>query len=132
MRTLFFVLALVGCGGGAANVSRDQLYADFRTATDRPLASPAESAENSRVVQRLIEADALSGMTRAEVQQVIGQGDPCSRHPRCQENDFDGDDWFYSVGQVGSGYSGTLPQLIVGFDSSGHVLRVWNLSTHED
>lgn len=97
---------------------------------NEPVDDADESAEVSQTVQQAVESDALMDMTRLEVEEVIGRGDPCSRHPRCMEDDFDGDDWFYDVGALGEGYPGPVPILIVGFDREGKVVRVWNLRTH--
>lgn len=120
-------LFLVACG---PPVDRAATLAELKQAIDRPIASSDESAENSRVVQRVVDGDVLLEMNRLEVEEAIGQGDPCSRHPRCAELDFQGDDWFYTVGQMGEGRTGALPLLIVGFDTSGRVVRVWHLFTH--
>ena len=81
-------------------------------------------------MEQVADADALQGMTREEIQTAIGKGDDCSAHPRCEENGFASNDWFYTVGQIGTGPAGNLPLLIVGFDRSGRVDRVWNFSTH--
>ncbi len=133
MRSFLVTIALLtvlGCAGGSSNIPPTQLFAEFKQAVARPLASREQSAENSRVAERLADSDALQGKTRTEVEEAIGRGDDCSRHPNCAEAGFEGDDWFYQVGEVGEGDSGAIPQLIVGFDRSGHVTRVWNLRTH--
>jgi hypothetical protein len=97
---------------------------------NEPVDDADESAQVSQQVQQTVESDALMDMTRLEVEEAIGRGDPCSRHPRCMDNGFDGDDWFYDVGALGEGYPGPVPILIVGFDREGKVVRVWNLRTH--
>jgi hypothetical protein len=120
-------LFLVACG---PPVDRAATLAELKQAIDRPISSSDESAENSRVVQKVVDSDVLLEMTRLEVEEAIGRGDPCSRHRRCADLDFQGDDWFYTVGQMGEGRTGALPLLIVGFDTSGRVVRVWHLFTH--
>jgi len=89
-----------------------------------------QNADHSRLVASVVEHEILKDMLRSEVEATIGRGDPCSRHPRCMENDFDPDDWFYTVGTAGDGPVGTLPILIVGFDQSGRVIHTWNLQIH--
>jgi hypothetical protein len=98
----------------------------------RPVQSRQQRKQHSRLVEKALESDALQGMTRTEVKQTIGRGDPCSRHPRCAEHGFAGDDWFYTVGRMGTqgGDPGPLPLLIVGFDRTGRVNRTWNLRVH--
>ena len=96
----------------------------------KPVDDADESARFSQRVQEVVESDALQNMSRPEVQELLGRGDPCSRHPRCMDNGFENDDWFYDVGALGEGYPGPVPLLIVGFDREGKVVRVWNLRTH--
>ncbi|MEM9192718.1 MAG: hypothetical protein AAGF12_26325 [Myxococcota bacterium] len=122
------IVCLFACGG--PQVDRGVQLQELRQAIERPVSSPEESGENSRVVEASLEAEVLMEMTRLEVEEAIGRGDPCSRHPRCAEQEFESDDWFYTVGQMGEGRTGALPILIVGFDRTGRVTRVWNLRTH--
>lgn len=120
-----------GCGGRPA-VAREQRLVQLSQALDAPLASSEESEQNSRLVQQVLEEDVLEGMTRAEVREQLGRGDSCARHPRCAELGFQQDDWFYFVGQMGSGSVSRVPILILGFDSQGRVARTWNLRTHDE
>ncbi|MCA9602064.1 MAG: hypothetical protein R3A78_03300 [Polyangiales bacterium] len=128
----WFGLALVGAAAVACGAKQDAapLLAELRSHMTSPVDSMERSQENSRVVERVVEEAALSGKSRAEVASVIGKGDVCSRHPRCAELEFDSDDWYYEVGEQTS-TNAPLPLLIVGFDHSGRVARVWNLRTHE-
>ncbi|MBW2463482.1 MAG: hypothetical protein JRH11_17660 [Deltaproteobacteria bacterium] len=121
------VITLAGCG---ATMSREEGLPQLRAAIERDISSPEESQENSRLVEAILDNTLLHGMFRAEVEEAIGRGDQCSRHPRCQEHGYDGNDWFYTVGQMGDGRTGALPILIVGFDTSGRVTKTWNLRTH--
>lgn len=133
--TLVFALASIAsfsaCGGGS-RARGEQLFPQLRAAIDTPLDSQEKSAEHSRLVEDVLESGALSGMTRSEVEAAIGRGDDCSRHPQCGEQEFEDDDWYYSVGRMGETPApgvGT-PVLIVGFDRFGKVERTWNLRTH--
>ena len=120
-------LLAVACG---PSIPPEQTLRTLQSAMNEPVDDADESARVSQQVQDVVESDALMNMSRVEVEEAIGRGDPCSRHPRCMDNEFDGDDWFYDVGALGEGYPGPVPILIVGFDNEGRVVRVWNLRTH--
>jgi len=125
-------LLLAALVAGGPTVPREQLLGSLREAMETPVSSAEDAAHHSRVTMDAVEGDALYGMRRHEVQDVLGRGDPCSRHPQCAEHGFEGDDWFYLVGQMGeSGYGGPVPVLIVGFDHHGQATRVWYQRTHE-
>jgi hypothetical protein len=111
-------------------VDRESTLARLKQAIGTQLSEPEQSAEYSRLVETVIENELLDDMLRSEVEATIGRGDPCSRHPRCMENNFDPGDWFYTVGIPGESHVGTPPLLIVGFDQSGRVVQTWNLRTH--
>jgi hypothetical protein len=135
MRTLLtilslapFTLTIAACGG--PSLPREEHWSRLGAAINASVASPAQSAEHSRVVQAVVDDGALDDLSRAEVEAHIGRGDDCSRHPRCAELGFEPDDWYYAVGRLGDGASGNLPALIVGFDRTGRVAQVWNLRTH--
>lgn len=119
---------LAACGG--PSIPKEQALPRLRTAITAPVSTPTESQDNSRLVEAVVEDAHLMGMFRHEVEEAIGQGEPCSRHPRCAENGFAPDDWFYTVGTMGEGSTGALPILILGFDTSGRVTKMWNLRTH--
>ncbi len=122
------LLCLAGCGGASQGGS--ELLPQLRAAMGKPVDSMDQSKAHSRLVEDALESNALSGMNRAEVEAAIGRGDECSRHPRCAEQNFQNDDWYYDVGTLGAG-GAQLPVLIVGFDHTGHVTRTWNLRTDE-
>jgi hypothetical protein len=122
--------AVAGCGG--PSIDGGQALRDLAAAMERPVSSPDETAEHSRIVERALDSEVLMDKTRQEVLDAIGRGDDCSRHPKCAENGFAVDDWFYTVGTMGEGRAGVLPILIVGFDRTGRVTRVWNMRTHDD
>lgn len=121
-------LAMLGsaCGAGSG-MSRQQQLTELNAAMDREVTDLEQSYEHSRLVEAVVEEGTLERMTRPEVQEAIGRGDPCSRHPRCAEAGFEDDDWFYHVGQMGGVRA---PILIVGFDREGRVGRTWYLRTH--
>lgn len=119
--------ALAGCG---ATMKRTQALPELRSAIRTPVDSRTQNEENSRLVERIADGRVLDGMRRHEVAEALGKGDPCSRHPRCREEGFDPDDWFYTVGRMGRSDTGRQPILIVGFDRTGQVDRVWNLRIH--
>lgn len=122
------ICALLGaCGAGA---SQQQLLPELREAMGTTVETREQSADNSRVAEKVAEADVLQDMARHEVEEAIGRGEPCSRHPKCAEKGFDGDDWYYQVGQMGSSDPGRLPALIVGFDRFGKVDSVYHFRTH--
>jgi len=123
------LLLLAACGGGTT-VNPTESLARLRTAIDSPVSTNEQGQENSRLVEQSLEENVFDDMMRSEVEEAIGRGDPCSRHPRCAENGFEPDDWFYTVGQMGEGSVGALPIMILGFDRTGRVVRSWNLSTH--
>lgn len=129
--TIALAAGLASACGGAPSVPPETLVANLGRAMDAPVASAEESAANSRLVEDTVDADALAGMRRFEVEEKLGRGDPCSRHPRCGQLGFESDDLFYAVGGLGEGFGGPVPLLIVGFDREGRVVRVWNLRTHE-
>lgn len=122
------LLFVIACG---PSVPREQLLDDLVSAVSAPVSDADASARHSRIVQAAVDGDALLGMRRFEVEEKLGRGEVCSRHPRCGELGFSSDDWFYHVGAMGEGYGGPVPQLIVGFDREGTADRVWNLRTHD-
>ena len=128
MRGFWILVLLSSCG---PSVPKGQLIAQLQEALRTPVDSSEQSASHSRVVEDAVEAAALEGLRRHEVEEKIGRGDDCSRHPRCGELGFESDDWFYNVGPMGEGYGGPVPVLILGFDREGKVVRAWNLRTHE-
>jgi hypothetical protein len=126
--SLAFAVSLAACGGPTINV--EESMTRLRQAIATPVESSDQSADNSRLVQSMVEEHVFDDMMRDEVEAKIGRGDPCSRHPRCAEQGFEDDDWFYAVGQMGEASVGNVPILILGFDHTGRVVSTWNLTTH--
>ncbi len=120
-------LAAAGCGAG---VPRNQLLTNLQRAMQGDVADAEASATHSRAVEAALDENALNGLRRDEVQERIGRGEPCSRHPRCAEHDFRDNDWFYEVGRPAQGYGSALPLLILGFNRAGRVERTWSLRIH--
>lgn len=118
---------LPACGGG---VPREQLLGNLRQAIDGDVADEQASAAHSRSVQAALDEGAVNGLRRDEVEELLGRGEPCSRHPRCAEHGFNDNDWFYEVGRPAAGYGRALPLMILGFDRAGRVSRSYNLRTH--
>jgi hypothetical protein len=127
LRILSFALPLMAFACGGPQDSGAYLLGNLKDAMERPVETEERSLRHSRLVQDVAEADLLANKTRLEVQEAIGRGEPCSRHPQCQERGFDPNDWFYQVGREGPA---KIPLLIVGFDHTGHVNRTWYLKTH--
>ena len=122
--------SLLGCGGPP--VDHTATFARLRAAIETPVTSRDQAHERSRLAESVSEARALEGLFRREVEEAIGRGDPCSRHPRCAAQGFAGDDWYYAVGTVGEaqGSVGPMPVLIVGFDRTGRATRTYSLTVH--
>lgn len=125
--TCLTLLSLTACGG--APVDHSSSHRNIAEILATPVNSKDQSAEHSRKIEKALEAQAFHGMSRLQVEQAIGKGDPCSRHPRCEEQGFNPDDWFYDGGTMGEG-SVQLPSFILGFDHQGRVNATWNLRTH--
>ena len=123
-------LAFAGLGcAGASSQSGAELLSQLSAAMATPVDSIETSHTHSRTTMEVVETGALERMNRVEVQAAIGRGDSCSRHPRCAEEGFSSNDWFYTIGSLGS-TGATAPILIVGFDREGIVDRTWYLRTH--
>ena len=126
---LWFGLVVVFACGGASRVT-DETYKRLRSMTETPVETQSESAHRSQFLEAALNERAFANMTRAEVQQRIGQGDDCSRHSECKRQGFFDDDWYFTMGAQGSNYA--PPVLIIGFDQFGRVKRTWNMRTHDD
>jgi outer membrane protein assembly factor BamE (lipoprotein component of BamABCDE complex) len=118
------VLVLWGCKTPAP---ASETLPRLRDAIASPVATEEDNQRNSALVQQVSEDGVLQGLTRQEVQDQIGRGDVCSRHPMCREKGFEDDDWYYEVGQMGEAIVRVRPVLIVGFDRFGKVTHTYNL-----
>ena len=91
---------------------------------EREVATADDNADNSKLADQVSRQRHLHGMTRTELAEALGPGEPCSRHPVCAERGFSGSDRYYEVGRPG-GYVRYRPALIVGFNRFGKVERTF-------
>ena len=124
LASLLALFPLVACAHGA---SAAETLPKLRAAIDGQVSSPEQNAQNSALVTQVSDDKQLHGLTRIEVSDKLGAGDPCSRHPICGERGFEGDDWYYEIGREGSEYVRHRPALIVGFSRFGKVERTFVL-----
>lgn len=118
-------LTLVACARGP---SAQETLPRLKAALDREVDSPEQNAANSALAEQVSERRHLHGLTRTEVEEALGPGEPCSRHPLCEERGFDPSDRYYEVGREGAGHSVRYrPALIVGFSRFGKVERTFVL-----
>ena len=128
MKRLLLVAAIAGCGGPTTPPT--EVRSSLRRAIETPVESAEQAAELSRLVEAALEDDVFRRMRRSEVEDAVGRGDDCARHPRCQQNGFADNDWFYEVGQPIGGFPGPVPIMIIGFDREGRADKAWNLRVH--
>src|SRR5437762_2205870 len=107
-------LCLLACAPKAAPAS--ETLPRLREAIQQPVSSAEQNQQNSALVEQVAEAGYLLGLTREEVEQRVGKGDRCARHPMCSQQGFESEDWYYEVGQMGSSYLRFRPALVVGFN----------------
>lgn len=128
---LVFPFLFVGCGAsGGGSLGRTDAMARLNAAIGAPIESSEQGQENSRLVQRIVEEGWLEALFRHEVADLIGQGSPCAAHPTCAEQGFSGDDWYFAVGTTGTQGPVLVPALILGFDGTGRVARIYYQRTH--
>ena len=118
------LLLLVACAHGP---SAAETLPKLRAAIAEQVSSPEQNAQNSALVTEVSDGKQLHGLTRIELSDKLGAGDPCSRHPMCGERGFEGYDWYYEIGREGSEYVRHRPALIVGFNRFGKVERTFVL-----
>lgn len=125
LRLAPFALALLACASGP---SAQETLPRLKTAIGSEVSSPEQNEEHSALAERVSEGRLLHGLTRAEVDERVGSGDPCSRHPICAERGFESDDRYYEIGQPGATYNVRYrPALIVGYNRFGKVERTFVL-----
>lgn len=135
MRRLITPFALALCSlltACAHGPGPTETLPSLRQAIATEVSTPEQNAKNSVLVEQVSEDKHLQGLTRAEVEDKLGRGDLCSRHPICGERGFDGNDWYYEVGREGSTYVRHRPALIVGFNRFGKVERTFVLRAPEE
>jgi hypothetical protein len=125
-------LSLITLGQACAKKpTAQETLPQLKAAIAAPVSSPEQNREHSELARLVSEEGYLEGLTRDEVAAKIGPGDRCSRHPRCGEQGFESDDWYYEVGSADTGpqpiYVRYRPVLIVGFNRFGKVQRTYVL-----
>ena len=127
------LLGLMACGLACAPAQLDAAAGQWRARLSDAMQAPVETREqrsqHSRILVDAVAHDALEQLTLAQVQAAFGQGFACSGNELCSKQGFSGDDLYYPVGQLKTGTIKQLPILIVGFDTHGHVKRVYTLQT---
>lgn len=128
MRTTstLLLVALAACTRSPAAA---ETLPKLRAAIEREVTNDEENAANSALAEQVNRERQLQGMTRGQLADWLGPGEPCSRHPICGERGFDGSDRYYQVGRQGSEYLRVRPALIVGFNRFGKVERTFVLRT---
>lgn len=108
---------------------RDHLAACrvLRTWSERVIASDGVDAEAQAAVGECIASAALLGMTRAEVEAILGPG-------RSIEGGFGGldlgpEDLYFAVGRLPEGWVGGVPNLVVDLGDEGRCVRVLSVHT---
>jgi hypothetical protein len=124
-RSLLLALGLTACGPAAPTAQ--ETIPRLKSAIDEPVSSAEQNKQHSELVVLVSEEKHLHGLTRLELEEKLGKGDPCSAHPICDERGFYPDDWYYEIGTVGSSYVRHRPALIVGFNRFGKVERTFVL-----
>ena len=122
--SLVALFPLVACAHGP---SAAETLPKLRAAIAEQVSSPEQNAKNGALVTQVSDDKQLQGLTRLEVSEKLGAGDPCSRHPMCGERGFESDDWYYEIGREGSEYVRHRPALIIGFSRFGKVERTFVL-----
>lgn len=118
---------LFACKSGP---SAQETLPKLRAAMDTTVESPEQNDEYSALTEQVSEQRHLHGLTRIELEQRLGRGDECSRHPICGERGFEPNDVYYEVGRASDSYVVRYrPALIVGFNRFGKVERTFVLRT---
>jgi len=116
---------LIACGPPPP--SAQETLPRLKNALDEPVSTAEQNKQHSDLAVTISEQKHLHGLTRLELEQKVGKGDMCGKHPICKERGFWDDDWYYEVGTEGSSYVRHRPALIVGFNRFGKVERTFVL-----
>jgi hypothetical protein len=128
LRRLITPLLLSACAVGCAHgPGPEQTLPQLRAAIASPVESADQNAQNSALVEQVSNDKQIHGLTREELAERIGHGEPCQRHPLCADKGFDDGDWYYEVGREGGSYLRGRPALVVGFSRFGKVERTFVL-----
>jgi hypothetical protein len=90
--------------------------------------SRAERSEQSRLLAKVVDEDALDGMTRQEVRSAFGAGKACTLEV-CRKNGFEETDWYYEIGVSANAELKQLPLVLFKFDPHERTMRVFTLTT---
>jgi hypothetical protein len=129
LRALALIFVVYAC---AAGPSAQETLPKLKLAISSDVSSAAQNAENSALAEQVSQGKHLHGLTRVEVDERIGAGEPCARHPICAERGFDAEDRYYEIGRAaGEGYVRYRPALILGFSRFGKVERTFLLRAQD-
>lgn len=117
-----------GCAGQPDHMHSVQLREQLHSAMQASVKSRAERSEQSRLLAKVIDEDALDGMTRPEVRSAFGPGNACAIEV-CRKNGFEETDWYYAIGVMDNPALKQLPLVLFKFDTHDRTMRVFALST---
>jgi hypothetical protein len=117
-----------GCAGQPDHMHSVQLREQLHSAMQASVKSRAERSEQSRLLAKVIDEDALDGMTRPEVRSAFGPGNACALEV-CRKNGFEETDWYYEIGVMDDPALKQLPLVLFKFDTHDRTMRVFALST---
>lgn len=119
--------ALFSISCGPPPRSAQETLPQLKAALHEPVSTPEQNKQNSELAVEVSEHLHLQGMTRLTLEEKLGKGSPCGKHPICRERGFFDDDWYYEIGTEGTQYLRHRPALIVGFNRFGKVERTFVL-----
>ena len=125
---LWLIQMAMACAGQPDHAHTVQLREQLRSAMQASVKSRAERSEQSRLLVKVVDADALDGMTRPEVQSAFGPGNACGL-PVCRKNGFEETDWYYEIGVNENPAIKQLPLVLFKFDTHDRTVRVYTLTT---
>jgi hypothetical protein len=120
---------LAACAASQPDAAAAQWRVRLREAMQVSVTTREQRAELSRVLVDAVAHDALEALTLADVQANFGQGFSCEGNALCAEHGFTDDDLYFPIGDLRTDKIKQLPVLVVGFDTHGHVQRVYTLRT---
>src|SRR4051812_22333369 len=127
--SLYWLVRLnCGCAGQPDHMHSVQLREQLRSAMQASVKSRAERSEQSQLLAKVIDADALDGMMRPEVRSAFGPGKACALEI-CRKNGFEETDWYYEIGVMDDPALKQLPLVLFKFDTHDRTQRVFALST---
>jgi hypothetical protein len=127
--SLYWLVQLTyGCAGQPDHMHSVQLREQLRSAMQASVKNRAERSEQNRLLAKVIDADALDGMTRPEVRSAFGPGIACAIEV-CRKNGFEETDWYYEIGVMDNPALKQLPLVLFKFDTHDRTMRVFALST---